>query len=110
LAEVGDELLAREWQRFFAASEWIGIDEAELPAWFPAWYLVEHPAATDGIDFFDAPVSPPAEAARLLKHLYGLEKRGDWRALAGAREKLRKLSDELFALYMARRARPEALR
>jgi hypothetical protein len=98
-----DELLDRDWQHFSVASEWTSVPEADLPAWFPAWYLIEHPAASEELDFFDAPIKPPAEAARLLKHIFGLEGHGDWRKLAHERAKLRALNAELFAIYMARR-------
>jgi hypothetical protein len=104
LAELRDELLIRDWQRFSVASEWNTVPDDDLAAWFPAWYLLEHSAVSGELDFFDAPMSPPAEAARLLSHIFGLESRGDWRSLAVQRERLRALNAEFFALYMARRA------
>lgn len=103
LAELRDELLDRDWQRFSVASEWTSVTDGELPAWFPAWYLLEHPAASDELNFFDAPINPPAEAARLLKRLYSIERRGHWRELCVQRGKLRALNAEIFTLYMARR-------
>ena len=63
-AELADELLEREWRAFERACEWESVAEAELPAWFPAWFLVEHPVAgreLADIAFLD---SPPASAAR----------------------------------------------
>ena len=104
LAELQDELLDRDWQRFTGACEWDSVADAELPAWFPAWYLHEHPAVRNDLDYFDAPSSKPAEAARLLNHILDLESRGDWHKLASARDKLRKLNEDVFKLYMARRA------
>lgn len=104
LAELQDELLMRDWQRFNAAAEWASVSEAELPAWFPAWYLLEHPAVRAELDYFNAPLTPPAEAARLLNRLLDLESRGDWRQIAALREKLRALNTDLFGLYMARRS------
>ena len=44
LAIAVKRLLDRDWQRFNGACEWDGVPDAELPAWFPAWYLLEHPA------------------------------------------------------------------
>jgi hypothetical protein len=44
-AELADELLEREWHAFERACEWGSVAEAELPAWFPAWFLVEHPVS-----------------------------------------------------------------
>jgi hypothetical protein len=104
LAELQDELLDRDWQRFAGACEWDSLPDAELPAWFPAWYLHEHPAARSDLDYFDAPNTKPAETARLLNHILDLESRGDWHKLASARDKLRNLNEDLFKLYMVRRA------
>jgi hypothetical protein len=104
LAEIHDELLTRDWRRFVAAAEWASVPEAELPAWFPAWYLLEHPAVRGELDYFSAPVTPPAEAARLLNRLIDLESRGDQHKLVAQREKLRALNVDLFSLYMARRS------
>ncbi len=102
-AELADELLEREWQAFERACEWESVAEAELPAWFPAWFLVEHPVAGKELGDVTFPDSPPASAARLLVALFVLERRGDQRRLAGERERLRRLNPELFALYMTRR-------
>mgnify|MGYP001473019467 CR=1 FL=1 len=104
LRELDDASLDRDWRRFAAASPWESVADADLPTWFPAWYLLEHPMAGADLDFIDAPESPPAEAARLLRHIAGLERRGDWRAQAAQREKLRALNAELFALFMAQRS------
>ena len=104
LAELGDELLDRDWRAFERACEWESVEDAGLPAWFPAWYLLEHPVVGNDMDAADFPDSPPAAAARLLLHLVAMEKRGDWRKLAVQRERLRCLNPDLFALYMARRA------
>ncbi len=102
IAELGDELLDRDWLRFSGSCEWTGVGEAEPPAWFPSWYLLEHPIARKQLDYFDAPDTQPAEAARLLSDILDLESRGDWRKLVSARDKLRKLNEDLFDLYMAR--------
>jgi hypothetical protein len=102
-AELADELLEREWHAFERACEWGSVAEAELPAWFPAWFLVEHPVAEKELGDIAFPDSPPASAARLLVALFALERRGDQRRLAGERERLRRLNPELFALYMAHR-------
>jgi hypothetical protein len=102
-AALADELLEREWRAFERACEWESVAEAELPAWFPAWFLVEHPVAGKELGDIAFPDSPPASAARLLVALFALERRGDQRRLPGERERLRRLNPELFALYMARR-------
>jgi len=104
LAELGDELLEGDWQAFERASEWESVQESDLPAWFPAWYLLEHPVV--GRELRDAafPDTPPANAARLLVELVELERQGNQPKLAGQRERLRRLNPEFFSLYMARRA------
>lgn len=77
LAELDDELFNKDWHAFERASEWESLDEAELPAWFPAWYLLEHPAAGSDLHEAGFPDCTPAQAARLLLKLLDLERRGD---------------------------------
>jgi hypothetical protein len=103
-AELADELLEREWAAFERACEWESIPEAELPAWFPAWLLLEHPVVGKELSDTAFPDIPAANAARLLMELVELERQGNQRRLVGERERLRRLNPELFALYMARRA------
>jgi hypothetical protein len=103
LAELADELLQREWDQFESASEWESVDPSELAAWFPAWYLLEHPAGVAALKAAQFPEAPPAEAARLILELLELEKRGGAQPPAGRRARLRELNRELFALYMANR-------
>ena len=103
LAELDDELLDRDWQ-FERASEWESVQESDLPAWFPAWYLLEHPVVGKELSDAAFPDTPPANAARLLVELVELERQGNQPKLAGQRERLRRLNPEFFSLYMARRA------
>jgi hypothetical protein len=103
LTELADELLERDWRAFEAASDWESLPASELPAWFPAWYVMEHPAVAGTVDSTLSPEAPAAEATRLLARLLDLEKEGNSRALAVSRARLRTLNAELFALYMARR-------
>ena len=103
LAELEDELLQREWRRFETACEWESVDEADLPAWFPAWFLLEHPASGAAIEDAAFPATPAADAARLLIELLDTEKHGDSRRLVERRARLRELNHELFNLYMAKR-------
>ena len=103
LAELADELLDRQWQAFQRACDWDDILEADLPSWFPAWYLVEHPAAGKALADATFPNCAPAEAARLLLHLFDVERQGNSRTLVEVRARLRSLNPELFSLYMARR-------
>ena len=104
LADLGDELLAQAWRTFERASEWESIDEIQLPAWFPAWYLLEHPGVAKELDEVVFPDRPPAQAARLALQLIELERQGNWRKLTGQREQLRRVNPDLFGLYMTQRS------
>ena len=104
LAELGDELISRDWWAFERAREWDSVDEAELPAWFPAWYLLEHPVVGKELSDAAFPDTPPANAARLLVELVELERQGNQQKLVGQREQLRRLNPDFFSLYMSRRA------
>lgn len=104
LADLGDESLTQDWRAFERASEWESIEESELPAWFPAWYLLAHPGAGTELDDVVFPDCPPAQAARLARRLVELERQGNWKELTTQREQLRELSADLFALYMAHRS------
>jgi hypothetical protein len=103
LAELSDELLDQQWLEFQRACDWTEILEADLPSWFPAWYLVEHPAASKDLADESFPDCPAAQAAQLLVRVLDAEKRGNTRTLVGLRALLRTLNRELFSLYMARR-------
>jgi hypothetical protein len=103
LAELGDELLDGDWRAFERACKWESVEEAELPAWFPAWYLLEHPVVGKELSEPAFPDTPAANAARLLVELVELERQGNQRRLVGQRERLRRVNPELFSLYMARR-------
>lgn len=104
LGDLGDELLDRAFQSFERASEWADIEAAELPAWFPAWYVLEHPAAAKELASIGIVDGAPAAAARLLARIIELERQADWRRLVALREQLRQMNADLFSLYMARRA------
>jgi hypothetical protein len=103
LAELADDLLDRDWQSFEQSCDWEHVPESDMPAWFPAWYLVEHPATGKSLDGAAFPDTVPADASRTLLRLFDLERQGNSRALVGLRSHLRSLNPGLFALYMARR-------
>jgi len=103
LGELGDELLDRDFRSFERACEWAEIEAPELPAWFPAWYVLEHPAVAIDLQEMDVMAAPPAKAARLLARILEVERQGDWKKLVALREPLRLLSSDLFSLYMTRR-------
>ena len=102
-AALGDELLDREWAAFERACEWESVEEVELPAWFPAWFLLEHPVVGKELSDVAFPDIPAANAARLLVALFERERQGNQRRLVGQRERLRRLNPDFFSLYMARR-------
>ena len=104
IAELGDELLDRDWRAFELACDWDDMPEHELPAWFPAWYVLEHPAV--GNELADAPFPDGAApaAVSLLLRLFALERQGNSKTLIAQRERLRNLDKRFFALYMLRRA------
>lgn len=108
IEELQDEALERDYRRFNGACEWASLDAAALPAWFPAWYVLEHPAAAGDLDLdeadrAEAEMAPPVRAARLIACILELERQGDWKRLVTLRDQLRLLNADLFALYMARR-------
>jgi hypothetical protein len=103
LVELNDELLERDWRAFEIAADWDSVPAHELAAWFPAWYLMEHPAAAAEMDASSLPKAVGADAARSMILLLDLEKEGNSRALVAARQRLQRLNAEFFELYMARR-------
>ena len=103
LSELADEVLWRESRRFETASDWASVHESELPAWFPAWFLLGHPAAGAEIEDAVFPATAAAQAARLVRELLELEKQGFSQPLVAGRARLRELNREIFALYMANR-------
>jgi hypothetical protein len=105
LAELGDELLDRDLKAFESACEWTGTEAAELYAWFPAWYVLEHPVASKELEDIEVRCrSSAAKAALLLTRILDAERQADWRKLVAFREQLRSLSADLFSVYMMRRA------
>jgi len=99
---LDDQLLTRDFEMFDRACGWEGVEPSELSAWFPAWYLLEHPGASKDVATAEPPATPPATAARLMMHIIELERQPDWKALIALRTQLRLLNSELFSLYMAR--------
>ena len=104
LAEIDESLLQRDWNAFHLACDWLDPNDATADAWFPAWYLVEHPGVRLGVD--DTASLPATQAAQTLTaiaRLLEVEKRGYSAALVSSRRRLRDLNPEMFAFYMARR-------
>jgi hypothetical protein len=77
-------------------------------AWFPAWYLIEHPATRIEEPAAAADLdAPPARAFQILKRRLTLEPVGYSLALIGARTDLRRIDERLFGHYMSRRECPK---
>ena len=74
LAELGDEVLDQEWDAFQDACEWEHTEA--LAEWFPAWYLVEYPAAAKELEDLIFPDTSPGNAARQVLRLIDLERQG----------------------------------
>jgi hypothetical protein len=80
-----DEALERDYRCFNGACEWANTAAADLPAWFPAWYVLEHPAAAGDFDPSQTSMAPPVRTARLVARIPELERRGDWKPLVALR-------------------------
>lgn len=102
VAELADDALERDW-RAFESCDWPATPQAELAAWFPAWYLTQHPAAAADIALAGSHDSAAGRATQLLVRILDLEHDGNSRELLHLRKGLRDLSPDIFSLYMARR-------
>lgn len=104
LTALADPSLHGDWERFWLDCAWLDPQDTTAGAWFPAWYLLEHPAMR-----FDEPVAAadpdtsPARAFQATKLLLALEPRGYGAALISARAELRRIDARLFEHYMSRR-------
>lgn len=104
IEELHDETLERDFTAFHDSCEWPNTSPADLPAWFPAWYVLEHPVAAADVDHGKRSGAAPSRSARLLARMLDIERQGEWKRLVALREELRSASEDLFSLYMARRA------
>jgi hypothetical protein len=104
LAQIRDAALDRDWAAFRVQCDWLEPDDDSAPAWFPAWYLVEHSGAGPLLDERgELPDTRPARAASQLARLLVLEKHGYSPELVSARARLRDVDRQLFEHYMTRR-------
>jgi len=102
VAELADPALERDW-RAFESCDWRATPQAELAAWFPAWYAMQHPAAAADVALAGSYDSPASSAAQLLVRILDLEREGSSRELLHLRQRLRDITPDLFSLYMAHR-------
>ncbi len=74
-------------------------------AWFPAWLVQAHPAATTRLIERSRPCgdTPPEAAARLIVRILDAERRADQALLARLRAELRECHADLFELHMRSR-------
>ena len=104
LAEINDPLLQRDWSAFQLTCDWLDPADETAVAWFPAWYLVEHPGVRiEADDATSLPATQAAQAFFAIARLLELERRGYSAALISSRRRLRDLAPEMFGFYMARR-------
>ena len=99
---AGSAALSRDWATFESA-DWASTGHADPGAWFPAWYVVQHPGAAAEIAQAGAHDSPAADAAVLLVSILDLERQGNSPQLTQLRKRLQGLNLELFSQYMAHR-------
>jgi hypothetical protein len=102
VGELADEALQRDWDAF-VASDWSATPDPEVPAWFAAWYLIQHPAAAGDLELASCCPGAASDAARLVARILDREREGSSTALVHLRRRLRDLNGDLFALYMQRR-------
>ena len=109
LIALADPCLHADWERFWMDCAWLDARESTAGSWFPAWYLIEHPAMRiDEVIAAADPDTPPARAFKMTKQLLALEAGGYGAALIAARAELRRIDARLFQHYMSRRETRQA--
>ena len=104
LTALSDPSLRADWEGFWTDCIWLDQGDETSAGWFPAWYLIEHPATrlADPVagEELDAPW---ARAFRSMKVLLTLERSGYGDPLIIARTELQRIDARLFTHYMTRR-------
>lgn len=104
LTTLSDPSLHADWERFWTDCIWLDQRDEMAGAWFPAWYLIEHPAARlAGVVTGEESDALWARAFRVMRLLLLLERNGYAAPLIAARTELRRIDTRLFELYMSRR-------
>jgi hypothetical protein len=104
LSALADPSLQGDWERFWLDCAWLDPRETTAGSWFPAWYLIEHPATRiDEPVAVGDPDAPPVRAFETMRLLLTLEPSGYDAALISARPELRRIDASLFRRYMSRR-------
>src|SRR5919109_2309377 len=74
---VSDPSLHADWERFWGDCIWLDQRDEMAGAWFPAWYLIEHPATrVAGVVTGEESDAPWARAFRAMRVLLVLERNG----------------------------------
>ena len=104
LTMLSDPPLHADWERFWADCIWLDQRNEMSAGWFPAWYLIAHPATriAEVVAAEDSD-APWARAFRAVRLLLVLERGGYGTPLISARTELRRIDIRLFELYMSRR-------
>ena len=101
---MGDPALLGDWERFWLDCAWLDPRDTAAGSWFPAWYLIEHPATrVDEPVAVGNPDASPVSAFQATKLLLTLESGGHGADLISARAELRRIDARLFRHYMSRR-------
>jgi hypothetical protein len=104
LTSLSDPSLFADWERFWTDCTWLDQRDEMAGAWFPAWYLIEHPATRmAGVVGGEETDAPWARAFRAIRVLLVLERGGYGASLISARTELRRIDIRLFEHYMSRR-------
>jgi hypothetical protein len=104
LTALSDPSLHADWERFWTDCIWLDQRDEMAGAWFPAWYLIEHPATRmAGVVTGEESNALWARAFRAMRLLLVVERNGYAAPLIAARTELRRIDSRLFELYMSRR-------
>lgn len=104
LTSLSEPSLHADWDRFWTDCIWLDQRDEMGCAWFPAWYLIEHPGTRLAEEVAAEDVDALwTRAFRLMRVLLDLERSGYGAALISARTELRRIDTRLFEHYMSRR-------
>lgn len=104
LTSLSDPSLNADRERFWTDCIWLDQRDEMAGAWFPAWYLIEHPATRmAGVVAGEETDAPWGRAFRAMRVLLVLERGGYGAPLISARAELRHIDIRLFEHYMSRR-------
>jgi hypothetical protein len=106
LEAIADPKLLADWSEFGTDSDEFEFENTPAAdgAWFPAWYLLQHPATQlSAAELGELQDVPPTRAFFALQRVLSVEPHGHSTALIDARLALREHAPALFTLYMRQR-------